>query len=138
MSQNSPKPIVDLIEFDDLGLIILFPSGVIYTNQVGGLGCLHPEFEGIFVPLSAGNRKIIFALGNHFRGSWTHLEEKDAKVVDRLLRNDRYGYLKVDRENLEKSFEAWIYVEVTELNDSLPLIKGFGKTKGVLTWANSD
>lgn len=46
--------------------------------------------------------------------------------------------MKVDRSNLEQSFEAWIYVEVEDLNDPIAIINGFGRTKGILTWANSD
>lgn len=73
MIQGNSKPFVDLLNFDGLGLIIPFPSGVIYTNQVGGLGCLHPEIEGVFAPLSTGNKKILFALENHFKGNWNHI-----------------------------------------------------------------
>lgn len=138
MSIGSIKPIIDLINFDGLGLIISFPSGVIYTNQVGGYACLHPEIEGVFFPLAVKHKKILFALESHFRGDWNHLQAKDADVVDKLLRSEDFGHLKVDRSKLKESFEAWIYVEVGDLTRTFPLISGFGKTKGILTWANSD
>ena len=45
------RPIVNLYEFDGLELILEFPSGVLYSNQVAGYGCYQPEIEGIMVPL---------------------------------------------------------------------------------------
>jgi hypothetical protein len=138
MSDAKQKPIIDLFKFDSLGLIILFPSGVIYTNQVGGYACLHPEIEGIFLPLSIGHKKVLFALQQHFNGSWNHIEKSDAEIVDKLLHNDEFRFIKVDRTKLEESFEAWIYVEIEKLSETLPLLKGFGKAKGILTWQNSD
>ena len=138
MSESKQKPIIDLIDLNDLGLIVIFPSGVIYTNQVGGFGCLHPEVEGVFVPLSVGNRKVLFALQQHFKGNWNHIEETDAQVVDKLLRSDGFEFIKVDKIKLEESFEAWIYVDIEEISKTFPLLNGFGKSKGILTWANND
>ncbi len=34
-----------------LGLIVECPSGIVWTNQVGGAWNLHPEVEGLFVPI---------------------------------------------------------------------------------------
>lgn len=138
MIEVKQKPIVELLDLDDLGIIILFPSGVIFTNQVAGYGCLHPEAEGVFIPLSVGHKKILFALQQHFNGNWQHIEETDAQIVDRLLRSDGFEFIKVDRTKLEESFEAWIYVNVAEISETFPLLKGFGEAKGILTWANSD
>ena len=36
-------------------MIIAYPTGVLYTNQVGGYACDHPSMEGAFVPLMAPN-----------------------------------------------------------------------------------
>jgi len=138
MNDAIQKPLIDLHEFDSLGLIISFPSGVIYTNQVGGYANLHPEIEGIFVPLSIGHKKILFALQQHFNGNWYHIEKSDAEIVNRLLRSDGFDFIRVDEDKLEESYEAWIYVDVEELSEMFPLLKGFGKAKGVLTWQNSD
>lgn len=138
MSNETEKPFVELYDFDGLGLIVLFPSGVIYTNQVGGYACLHPEAEGIFVPLSVRHKKISFALQQHFKGDWSHLKESDADVVDKLLRSDNFDFIGVDRTKLEESFEAWVYVDIAETSEMLPILNGFGRTKGVLTWENSD
>lgn len=138
MSVENKKTFVELFDFDGIGLIISFPSGVIYTNQVGGFGCFHPELEGIFVPLSIGNKKILFALQQHFKGNWQHIENSDAEIIDKLLRSDGFEFIKVDRMKLNESFEAWIFVEIEELSRDLQLLNGFGNTKGVLTWMNSD
>jgi hypothetical protein len=78
MGDENKKPFVELLDFDSLGLIISFPSGVIYTNQVGGTGCFQLEIEGVFVPLSIGHKKILFALQQHFKGDWNHIEKLDA------------------------------------------------------------
>lgn len=138
MSEAKQKPIIALHNFDSLGVIVIFPSGVIYTNQAGGYACLHPEIEGVFVPLAVGHRKILFALQQHFNGNWRHIEESDAKTINKLLKSDGFGFIQVDKTILDESFEAWIYVEIEEIAETFPLIKGFGKTKGILTWANSD
>jgi hypothetical protein len=42
---------VTLHAFPDLGLIVKANTRVLYSNQSGGLACLHPEVEGFFVPL---------------------------------------------------------------------------------------
>ena len=34
-----------------LGLIVECSSGIVWTNQVGGAWNLHPEVEGLFVPI---------------------------------------------------------------------------------------
>ena len=34
-----------------LGLIVECPSGIVWTNQTGGAWNLHPEIEGLFVPI---------------------------------------------------------------------------------------
>jgi hypothetical protein len=133
-------PTVDLatLELKDLGLIIQSKTGVIFTNQVGGLGCLHPEAQGVFIPLSVGHKKILLALTQHFRGDWNHINERDADFIDRLLRSDGFEFIKVDRSRLKDSFEAWIYVNVENSDEEFPAIKGFGESKGILTWQNSD
>jgi len=43
--------IIELWESVGLGLIIEYSSGIIYSNQTGGTSTLHPELEGVYVPL---------------------------------------------------------------------------------------
>jgi hypothetical protein len=44
-------PLIRLWNTGGIGLILLYPSGIWYTNQTGGYSCFHPEVEGMFVPL---------------------------------------------------------------------------------------
>lgn len=135
------RPIVNLYEFDGLGLILEFPSGVLYSNQVAGYGCYQPEIEGIMVPLPVKpGRTGLNALENHFRGGWKHLSEQDAEVVDGIFRTEGYDFLRVDRTRLNDSFEAWVYVriQVPNRDRDLDLIHGFKTDRGVVTWPNSD
>jgi hypothetical protein len=130
------KRVIDLYEFDGLGLILKCPSGVCYTHQTAGFACLHPRIEGVFYPLPAQpGKKALFTLAQHFRGAWNHIEKKDADFVDRILRRNRHPYLSVDRSYLEDSFEAWIHVKLGEAPDEL---SGFSGRKAVLIWPNSD
>ena len=45
------QPLIKLWDSVGLGLVIIYPSGVRYTNQTGGTSCWHPQEEGVFVPL---------------------------------------------------------------------------------------
>ena len=36
------------------GLIIPEKTGIIYSNQTGGVTCNHPEIEGYYIPLMTG------------------------------------------------------------------------------------
>src|ERR1700743_2131189 len=107
------KPVIDLSWFDGLGLIIQHPSGVFYTNQVGGHGCFHPEVEGVFFPLQTDvNRYELNTLQQHFKGGWEALNEFEANLVDTVLRRSsrNLNWISVDRSRLKDSFEAWVYV----------------------------
>jgi hypothetical protein len=64
-----------------------------------------------------------------------------------LASEPRAHCLRVDRERLDASQEAWIYVLVASPDSSHPdCVKepylgwtyGFGAARGVLTWINSD
>jgi hypothetical protein len=136
------KPMIDLSYYHGLGLIIPFPSGVIYQNQADGLLCTHPQVEGVFVPLSVKSGVVeLWALQQHFRGA-TVINQDSAEVVDSILRRYGHVYLKVNSTRLAESFEAWFHVVVDEAQrPELPLalpISGFGKCEGILTWPNSD
>jgi hypothetical protein len=114
----------------------------LYTNQVGGHGCFHPEIEGVFFPLQTDvNRYELNTLEQHFRGSWDALNEFEANLVDTVLhRSSRdLSWISVDRSRLKDSFEAWVYVKLnpkkTHMHESLI---GFDDSLGILTWPNSD
>lgn len=138
----SDKRVVDLDLFDGLGLIVLCPSGVFYTNQVGGHGCFHPEVEGVFVPLRTDiNRYELNTLEQQFHGSWEAINEAEADLVDTVLRrsSQNLGWISVDRICLKDSFEAWIYVKLNHNHATThKSLIGFNDARGVLTWQNSD
>ena len=130
-------PTVDLIEFEGLGLVVRWPSGVRYTNQVAGYGCEHPEIEGVFVPLCDGiGRPALHAIRQRFRGGWQSLTTQDADILDGILRRADLGFITCDRTKLTDSREAWVCVTVSE--DSPARLRGFAPCAGILTWPNSD
>ena len=152
-------PKIQLLEGVGLGLIIAYPSGVIYSNQTGGTACLHPELEGVFIPLGndleVPSNKLLGpqeALADYFEGpkhqgtgATTGLDAEDAEFIDGVLR--RWGlirFIELDRGKLKESHEAWVYVRITADENSedgfLSLVHGFGPypRSGVLTWQNSD
>ena len=99
--------VIDLTEFQNLGLILKTNSGVFYTNQSAGFACSHPKIEGVFdpLPIRLGNTELL-ALGLQFRGSWEHISEADAEQIDTILRRNGHEYVSVDRSKLNHSFEA--------------------------------
>src|SRR5260370_13995048 len=58
-------PLIDLNEYDGLGLIVQWPTGVRYSNQTGGGSVHHPELEGMFVPLPDAQRRVTRKLSPH-------------------------------------------------------------------------
>lgn len=45
------KPVVQLWDYEGAGLIIPAPTGIVWSNQTGGMACHHPELEGYFLPV---------------------------------------------------------------------------------------
>lgn len=142
--------------YDEIGtgLVILCSSGVFYSNQSGGTACLHPSIEGIYVPIAndidANGTRMgpapkleTYFIGPPHRGSgaFRGIDKDDANEIDAILSQyaDISG-VKVDRERLKSSHEAWVYVTVShqvveELVQGLPEQGQYG---AILTWPNSD
>ncbi len=140
---KQPKRIIDLSGFHGVGLIITFPSGVVYQNQTEGIACSHAEAEGVFLPLSVKpGASEMWAFGQHFHGKIGPIDQDAARIVDRILRRNGHTYLMVNQTRLAESYEAWIHVFIDEAEKPLlPLrmaVSGFGKCEGILTWSNSD
>ena len=152
---TSDKPIIELYSASGIGLIILCPSGVLYTNQTGGHACLHPVAEGVYVPLINSDPQVHqeTELFEYFTGSkyqgWCHdgIDEDDLAVIDHILQKGWYTkYLLVDRDRLRASHEAWIYVTIQKHPDRQAhwerqagyVLYGFEGKNGILTWTNSD
>lgn len=133
---------IELDELEGVGLIIAHPSGVEYTNQVGGYACLHPKLEGVLVPLitalPAPEELYAHFTGPKWKGHcYEGIDAETADFIDGLL--CKYGWdgpILVDRERMAESYEAWIRVKVG-LNGS-HWHGDFQGGAGVLTWENSD
>lgn len=149
-------PTIRLFEHVGLGLIIEYPSGVIYSNQTGGTSCSAPCVEGVFVPLrndyavpsreflSPEHALIAYFEGPKWRGTGATqgIDPEDVEFIERLLSEHRLSHcITLDRTRLRDSHEAWIHVIVTAEEAALtPLFSGFAPypRHGVLTWTNTD
>ena len=142
-------PVIDLAcaHTEGLGLLIRWPSGVIYTHQTGGYQCNHPAEEGVFALFGRQTEEQSAKLTAYFCGpkwrGWCAegIDRQTADFVDRVLRGSVLtNFLRVDRKRLRDSHEAWVYVDVLELPEGQDFftIEKFGACKGVLLWENSD
>jgi len=141
------QPVIRLWQLNGIGVIIAHPTGVLYTNQVGGYACDHPSMEGAFVPLMDPDIDQQKALEDHFTGpKWRGhcyggIDEETADVVDDILAmSPLTRRLTVNREKLAYSEEAGIHVRIApdEEENSFGEFDGFPDDTGVLTWENSD
>lgn len=147
---------VELWEQVGLGLILSCSSEIIFSNQTGGTSCLHPELEGVFIPLrndcteekctlvSPENDLWDYFIGPKWEGTGATagIDREDADFIESVLKKaGLFPNIQIDRNRLTESHEAWIFVIVYG-NDSTypPIFKGFEPypKEGVLTWQNSD
>lgn len=145
------KPRIELWDSVGFGLILSYPTGVMVTNQTGGYCCLHPEIEGIYLPLNDDiyDGEKLVNLENkisHFftsekycgTGATRGIDKQDAEFINQLLKKCQLGNITVDDTLLAKSHEAWVYVNVIT-TDKHGVLQGFPeKMQGVITWQNSD
>jgi len=115
-----------------LGVIIQYPSGVVYAQQCSGTACEHYEIEGYFVPIEG--RVIVPELIGVFHEGTACLWGKPS--LDQLARlrlvvegpsdiAQKERGLRLDETRLEEVREAWV-----------PVITPEGP--GILTWPNCD
>jgi hypothetical protein len=106
------------------GVIISAPTGFEYTNQVGGISCNHPRYEGIFIPTS-----IVDVSCDRVGGCYgTPIEEGRVGELNEAFR--AHGIpVAVDRERLGQSEECWIPVVVLD-DGNWAAIKG---ARGIYT-----
>lgn len=137
-NEEITKPVIT-INSDSFGLIIIKPTGVLYTNQVGGTACLHPVVEGVYVPFD--NDMINLQEFDCFNGYGVLQEEQLNHIEKIITSNKQLSFLSVNRKL--KSYEAWVNVIVKEPTwprnmPELSILAGFGDCQGILTWPNSD
>ncbi len=144
-SPTRRHPTIILYDLAGPALIIPWPSGVIYQNQVGGHYVMQYTQEGVFVPLPDDLGSLSSALESHFlgpkyRGWGGHgIDEETAQFIDELFqRNPRLSMIFVDRHRFQDSVEAWIWVTVAEETFPMPFLDGLTPCTGILTWSNSD
>jgi hypothetical protein len=148
-------PRIRLWEHVGLGLIVSWPTGIVFTNQTMGNSCLHPEIEGVFVPLrndcTIPERVLISPekeLWDYFIGPrWERsgaaqgLQDVDADFIDSLLKKNRlFPTISVDWSRLKDSHEAWVFVTISgDEPGDFPIfsrLAPYPRTR-VMTWNNS-
>jgi hypothetical protein len=155
------KAKIDLLEHIGLGLIVEWPTGVAYSNQTGGTSCLHPEFEGIFIPLrndyqppdgpmlSPENELLAYFEGPKHEGTGATrgLDDEDVEFITGVLTKWSLDtVIEIDRSRMRESHEAWVHVTVlrdeTFIRHEASPVPLFElppyPRRGVLTWSNSD
>lgn len=150
--QTATKRII-LYDLEEPMLLINTRSGVRYQNQAGGNLCYQVEIEGVLMPLgmSVDNYRLLEELIPSFAGKG--ISEGIADAIDHIFASEIPTlFLRVDRDRMQESMEAWIYVQVSSSqgdfstiesaivcrNSPLSYAYGFGSCAGVLTWPNSD
>jgi len=153
------KPLVMLLGSEGLGIIVLWPSGVVYANQAGGDANRPCSDEGIYVPLERdvplepakhGYVSLSERLTTYFYRSdamgYGGINNADADAIDAILANSyTTRILSVDRNLLSESLESWVYVNVGNHPARHPQpgladeqwnywLYGLGAVRGVLTW----
>lgn len=117
------QPVISLYGLGGLALIIECPSGVLYTNQTGGVFCMQPKTEGVLVPLGDESH-VEESLAAFFAKTNRRLRPDDADALDIILRTPTEPFvvtptffLKVDRSRFDDSMEAWLYVTIIACPD---------------------
>ena len=166
---ETARPLIGLWHGPGLGLIVLGASGVSYTNQTGGHTCLQSTAEGWYMPLvdrrfnQGGALRAYFA-GPPWNGNCSAgITRTDADFVDRLLQSSSItAFLRVDRERLDTSHDAWLAVLIGSLPSRPSVVPpsssrgsalealqtaeprpkapvhGFAGQRAILTWGNAD
>jgi hypothetical protein len=139
-----------LYEFVGTGLIIKAKTGIVWTNQAGGVSCLQPECEGLFVPYGndlSFDGKLISLESTLFEVFQKADEQTWVQLFERALASYAAAHwapfreIELDRSRLRDSVEAWVHVIYRPTPESYPpLVEGLGEPpfEAVLTWSNSD
>jgi hypothetical protein len=127
---------IELDNIEDIGAIIPMKTGVRWTNQVGGNSCLHPELEGVYIPIIKFDETANDPLYNVWDMDY------DAKIVGKFLLTFGISSVFEPITNFpEKLQEAWIWVQVRSDCDCSGIQIGFYPFAGmpcVITYRNSD
>lgn len=137
------RPTVELWPFDELSpmLIVELPSGVTFTNQVGGVACLHPIVEGILLPLPVRPPLADDPLLNWYECDPPKPSEIESRLeaINRWLKWADLDNVLEPRIDAPLS-EAWIPVRVASqlAHPYEELLGAFRGANAVVTYGNSD
>jgi len=140
------NPVIRLDFLESLGLIVPWPTGVVYETQTGGNMCDQDRLEGFLVPLydasqhpprDYSDQLHKFFTGPKWGGECRYgIDAESAQVIDAILSPSPLG-MSVDRSRLGDCREAWIYVTVKPEVGWAPHGLNWPDW-AVLTWPNSD
>jgi hypothetical protein len=151
---SSDKPSIRL-HGTGLAVILSYPSGIEYYNQVGGYSTNTGVHEGIYVPLKhveyhdwdkkrKDHEEFLFDyfFGETHSGWCTNgISEEDADYLDNefFAKFSGMDVFKVNRSMLKECKEAWIHVIISDPIGMLGYSPKENTPKnGVITWLNSD
>lgn len=135
---------IELLGLTQTVLLVPENTGIIYTNQVGGTECDHPEMEGFLIPIEYDIQldnpisSLTFKLCALFPEGNPGIVDRDIAIkIQELLDSSPFttGVI-VDLDKIEESKEAWLYVQVHGTLDDT--IEEHSVSGAVLTWPNSD
>jgi uncharacterized protein DUF6210 len=133
---------VVLWNLEGAAAIVLEASGVVYSNQTCGNACAQPEAEGILVPfnddppLDHPERALWERLARILENAHYLTPRLADKVDAEFAADPDTRCATVDRSRLKDSHESWVYIDLD--GTASGLLRGFGRSKAVLTWPNSD
>lgn len=144
---------VRLYNLSQPALIVKAKTGIIYTNQIGGVACFHPKQEGFLVLLGEAQKSNAFDPARWYN-EMPALDDALYDEIEAALNYNDYSYnvqdIRVDRE--AKNEEAWVQVRFRgdfgpgmmrggtfrkDVNDK-PEPEKYPMYEGILTWENCD
>ena len=137
--------IIDLMMMCQPCLIVLDNTGIVYWNQTCNTACGQRGEEGFLISISdyseCSEGSLCFPLEDSIAnlewGPVRGINEQRANEIDRIFQEYwETKCLTVDRERLNESEEAWVYVciNIKKFN----LVTMVKSSKGVFVWTNSD
>lgn len=139
------KKKVEIFMCTTVGIIVPCKSGVVWSNQVGGTACFHPEVEGIFIPLP-DNRCFVDGYDKDGFGVIRERCEvkhpESSELILKFLKATGLNKLFEMRLNMKGvvMHEAWVPLKIKKKLAHPPheLLNDFRGRDVILTYENSD
>jgi hypothetical protein len=116
---KNKKPCFDLycIIQDNYGLIVSWPTGILYSAQCGGVACRHPEYEGFVIKFELPDSFDDCSFGCcEIKESNPEIQERLSKALDSFLLEQTKSYnfkLRFDYSRVSELMEGWWPVLIT-------------------------